>query len=138
LLEPRLFGKNPGNVEAEVEHLMPDFMIYGASGYTGSLIAREAVRRGMRPILGGRQVEKIRTLAGELGLDHRIFSLDYPSVVAEGIRGMKVILHCAGPFSRTSQPSADACLQVGARLSNARAGIRSRFHLGDCRCCSRR
>ena len=47
---------------------MPDFMIYGANGYTGSLIAREAVRRGTRPILAGRQVDKIRTLAAELGL----------------------------------------------------------------------
>jgi short subunit dehydrogenase-like uncharacterized protein len=113
LLQPHLFGKNPGKLEAEVEHRMPDFMIYGANGYTGSLIAREAVRRGMRPILGGRQVEKIRTLAGELGLDYRTLSLDAPSV-AEGIRGLKVILHCAGPFSRTSQPMVDACLQVGA------------------------
>jgi hypothetical protein len=30
-----------------------DFLIYGATGYTGSLIADEAVRRGFRPILGG-------------------------------------------------------------------------------------
>ena len=43
---------------------MLDFMIYGANGYTGSLIAREAVRRGMRPILAGRHAEKIAALAG--------------------------------------------------------------------------
>jgi len=92
---------------------MPDFMIYGANGYTGSLIAREAARRGTRPILAGRQVDKIRTLAAELGMEHRVFSLDEPSAVAEGIRGVKVVLHCAGPFSRTSRPMADACLHMG-------------------------
>ena len=29
-------------------------LIYGATGYTGELIAREAVRRGLRPMLAGR------------------------------------------------------------------------------------
>jgi len=45
---------------------MSSFMIYGANGYTGSLIAREAVRRAMRPILAGRSAEKLATLSGEL------------------------------------------------------------------------
>ena len=44
-------------------------MIYGANGYTGELIAREAVKRGMRPILAGRSREKIEPLARELGLE---------------------------------------------------------------------
>ena len=34
---------------------MPDFLIYGATGYTGSLISHEAVRRGYRPILAERR-----------------------------------------------------------------------------------
>ena len=38
-------------------------MIYGANGYTGELIAREAVRRGMRPILAGRSASAIVPLA---------------------------------------------------------------------------
>ena len=93
---------------------MLDFMIYGANGYTGSLIAREAVRRGMRPTLAGRHAEKIAALAGELGVDRRVFGLDSAATVDEAIRGIGVILHCAGPFSQTSRPMADACLRVGA------------------------
>ena len=31
------------------------FMIYGAYGYTGELIARQAVARGHRPLLAGRR-----------------------------------------------------------------------------------
>jgi short subunit dehydrogenase-like uncharacterized protein len=38
---------------------MADFLIYGATGYTGSLIAHEAVRRGRRPILAGRNTEAL-------------------------------------------------------------------------------
>ena len=33
---------------------MSTFLLYGATGYTGRLIAREAVARGLRPILAGR------------------------------------------------------------------------------------
>jgi len=92
---------------------MASFMVYGATGYTGSLIAREAVRRGMRPMLAGRNAENLATLAGELGLEHRAFSLDSPGAVADGLRGVRTLLNCAGPFSRTARPIADACLGVG-------------------------
>ena len=53
-----------------------DWMIYGANGYTGRLTAREAVRRGMRPILAGRNEAEIRSLAKDLGLEYRVFGLD--------------------------------------------------------------
>ncbi|MCU1350104.1 MAG: saccharopine dehydrogenase, partial [Acidobacteria bacterium] len=93
------------------------FLIYGANGYTGELIAREAARRAAlagagsdaRPILAGRSREAIEPLARELGLDFRIFDLDAPQ-----LEGVDVVLHCAGPFSRTSAPMVSACLAAGA------------------------
>lgn len=85
------------------------WLIYGANGYTGDLIAREAVRRGQRPILAGRNAEAIRKLASELGLEGRVFDLDKPD-----LSGVQVVLHCAGPFSKTSKPMVDACLAAGA------------------------
>lgn len=88
------------------------YLIYGANGYTGALIAREAARRSHRPVLAGRNVEAVRGLAGELGLDHRAFSLDDPRAVDEGLKGMTAVLHCAGPFIRTFQPMVDACLRA--------------------------
>jgi short subunit dehydrogenase-like uncharacterized protein len=92
---------------------MPGLLIYGANGYTGDLIAREAVARGQRPILAGRNAEALAPLARELGLEQRVFGLDTPSAVEDGIRGMTAVLHCAGPFAHTSQPMADACLRTG-------------------------
>lgn len=50
------------------------FMIYGANGYTGNLVARLAVQRGLHPILAGRNQQKITSLATELGLEYRVFS----------------------------------------------------------------
>jgi len=55
---------------------MSTFLVYGANGYTGQLIAREAVVRGMRPILAGRNAEAVTALAGQLGLEQRIFTLE--------------------------------------------------------------
>jgi short subunit dehydrogenase-like uncharacterized protein len=93
---------------------MSDFLIYGATGYTGELVAREAARRGLRPVLAARSAEKVAALAGELGMEHRAFALDSPDAVAAGVRGVRVVLNCAGPFSHTARPLTDACLKAGA------------------------
>jgi short subunit dehydrogenase-like uncharacterized protein len=89
---------------------MTTWMIYGANGYTGELAAREAVERGERPVLAGRNAETVRALARELELDHRSFGLDDPGALTRGIEGMSAVLHCAGPFVRTSRAMVLACL----------------------------
>lgn len=92
---------------------MHNFLVYGANGYTGSLIARTAAQRGLAPILAGRSAEGVGALARELGLDHRVFALEEPAIVARNLQGNAVVLHCAGPFAHTSKPMADACLRSG-------------------------
>ena len=89
------------------------WMVYGANGYTGDLIARLAVRRGERPVLAGRSAAKITALAGELGLEHRAGGLDDPGRLAELLDGIDLVVHAAGPFSVTSEPMVDACLATG-------------------------
>lgn len=81
------------------------FLIYGANGYTGELVAREAVRRGHRPVLAGRNADAIAQLARELDCESRVFGLD-----AIDLRGVDAVIHCAGPFVHTSKPMVDACL----------------------------
>jgi short subunit dehydrogenase-like uncharacterized protein len=88
--------------------LLPPWLLYGANGYTGALIAREAARRGMSPILAGRNAGAIAALAHELGLIHRVFP-----VAAASLGGIALVLHCAGPFSTTAAPMMDACLRAG-------------------------
>jgi short subunit dehydrogenase-like uncharacterized protein len=90
------------------------WLIYGAYGYTGDLIARKAVEQGMRPVLAGRSEAKLAPLANELGLDHRAFALDDPAAVREGLTAISLVLHCAGPFSATSAPMIEGCLAAGA------------------------
>ena len=84
------------------------WMLYGANGYTGELIAREAVARGHRPLLAGRSAEKIAPLANELGCEWRAFELSDADLT-----GVELVLHCAGPFIHTSRAMVDACLAAG-------------------------
>jgi short subunit dehydrogenase-like uncharacterized protein len=87
------------------------FVIYGANGYTGALIAREAAARGQCPILAGRNAVALAALAGELGLDYRAVALDDAAGLDNLLDGVGAVLHCAGPFVHTSRPMADACLR---------------------------
>lgn len=88
-------------------------LIYGANGYTGELVARRAVALGLRPTLAGRSAEGVGALARALDLPHRVVGLDDPSALDAALRDHGAALHCAGPFSRTSRPMAEACLRTG-------------------------
>src|SRR5262249_57939396 len=92
---------------------MRDYLIYGANGYTGALIAREAVGRGQRPVLAGRSAEAVGARARELNLGHGIFRLEDAPAASAGLSGMAAVVHCAGPFAHTARAMADACLRAG-------------------------
>ena len=66
-----------------------DWMIYGANGYTGELIAREAKKRGANPVLAGRDPTKIAKLVTDLSLPSKVFSLDKPPDIVFGGVSMK-------------------------------------------------
>jgi len=87
-------------------------LIYGANGYTGELITRFAAERGMRPILAGRNEKAIRKIAEKHSLEHRIFALDETEKLDGTLQEVKMVLHCAGPFSLTSKPMVEACLRT--------------------------
>ena len=89
------------------------FLIYGANGYTGELIAREAARRGLQPILAGRSQNKVEPLAKELNLTCRTFSLEDKKSLEYTLKEVDFVIHCAGPFSLTSQKMVEACLRLG-------------------------
>ena len=89
---------------------MSHLLIYGAYGYTGELIARAAVARGQKPILAGRREEPLRALAEPLGLEWRVADLG-DAALDRALAGVAVVLHCAGPFSRTAKAMMAACLR---------------------------
>lgn len=93
---------------------MAQWLIYGANGYTGRLVAAEAVRRGLKPILAGRNAGALQAMGLEHGLHVRVFDLAAPQEIATGLKDVSLVLHCAGPFSSTSAPMLEGCLVAGA------------------------
>ena len=55
------------------------WLLYGANGYTGRLVARLAKERGHRPGLAGRSAAEVCAVADELGLERRLVSLEEPA-----------------------------------------------------------
>ena len=86
----------------EARLLNGTILIYGATGYTGRLIAKAASDRGARPILAGRNLDKVKRVAEPLGLSARAFDLGDPARTDVAIKDVSVVLCAAGPFSATS------------------------------------
>lgn len=91
---------------------MTSVLIYGANGYTGELITRLAYDRGLRPILAGRNGPAIESLASQYQLDFRVFPLEDTQSLEDTLGQVDLVVHCAGPFVRTSQPMLEACLRT--------------------------
>src|SRR5512146_1731501 len=91
---------------------MSNFLIYGSYGYTGQLIVDQALKRGLRPLLAGRNEKKLRAQAEKYNLQYRAFSLDETSKLDAALLEVDAVLHCAGPFVHTYRQMAEACLRT--------------------------
>jgi short subunit dehydrogenase-like uncharacterized protein len=89
------------------------WMLYGAAGYTGALIARHARERDHRPVLAGRSAPAVGALADELSLPHQELSLDDQAALDAALDGVDLVLNAAGPFLHTAAQLAEACLAAG-------------------------
>jgi short subunit dehydrogenase-like uncharacterized protein len=88
-------------------------LIYGCNGFTGQLISREAIAKGLTPILAGRNEAQVKSLAAELALEFKIFDINDSASIVVALQDVKVVLHCAGPFMYTALPMAKACIETG-------------------------
>ena len=88
-------------------------LLYGATGYSGGLVARELLRRGLRPILAGRDARRTAAAAEALGLPHRVAAVDDPAALAAALADVTVVVNAAGPFAHTAGPIVQACLARG-------------------------
>jgi len=99
------------------------FLLYGANGYTGELIARYANQYNLQPILAGRRKEVIEPLASKLNLPFRIFDMNDTDALLTALKEVKVVVHAAGPFQFTAKQMIDACLQTGTHYLDINGDI---------------
>src|SRR3954468_14758252 len=86
------------------------WMLHGATGRTGTLIAERAVAKGHRPLLAGRDGGRLAPLAERLGGPRGAVS---PGGRSRVLGGTRLVLLAAGPFASTSGPVLDASLRAG-------------------------
>lgn len=73
--------------------------VYGATGFTGTLISRELRRRGADFLIAGRDQGKLATLSTELGgVRAQAVSLADSSGLRELLEPCAAVIACAGPF----------------------------------------
>jgi short subunit dehydrogenase-like uncharacterized protein len=89
--------------------------VYGATGYTGKLVARELARRDLDFVLSGRSAGKLRALASDLGGDPpvRPASLDDRDALRHVLGDCAAVINCAGPFMRYGEPVVRAAVETG-------------------------
>lgn len=92
--------------------MQTSFLLYGANGYTGELIARHALQYGLKPVLAGRRKEVIAPIAEKLGLTYKIIDLNDAAALENALADCKLVLHAAGPFEHTARQMVDACLKT--------------------------
>ncbi|HEV2814946.1 MAG TPA: saccharopine dehydrogenase NADP-binding domain-containing protein, partial [Solirubrobacteraceae bacterium] len=92
------------------------FAVYGATGYTGRLVAAELRDRGLDAVLCGRNGGKLRRLADELGVEWpvRAAAVDDAPALRKALSGADAVINCAGPFTFYGAPVIEAALDVGA------------------------
>jgi short subunit dehydrogenase-like uncharacterized protein len=99
------------------------FLLYGANGYTGELIARHAAQYDLHPILAGRREEVIKPLATKLNYPYKIFDVVDSNALLSALKEVRVVVNAAGPFQFTAKPIIDVCLQTGAHYLDVNGDI---------------
>jgi short subunit dehydrogenase-like uncharacterized protein len=90
-------------------------VLFGATGYTGRLVADGLVERGVRPVLAARGRERLEAMAAELGgLETALADVADPASVRALVERGDVLVTTVGPFSRWGAPAAEAASSVGA------------------------
>ena len=88
------------------------FLLYGANGYTGNLIAQLAKEYDLKPILAGRKAEVLEPMAKELNTTYYVVELADSEKLEALLKEIPLVLHAAGPFKHTAKQMIEACLKT--------------------------
>jgi len=86
--------------------------VYGAAGHTGRFVTAELVRRGISPLLCGRDERKLDDVAKSTpGSEVRVAKLDDPASLNRALDGALAVINCAGPYLDTAPQVIEAAIR---------------------------
>jgi short subunit dehydrogenase-like uncharacterized protein len=109
---------------------MKKLMIYGATGYTGRMVAEHAKAAGTPIVLGGRTEKPLADLAANLGVEYRVFALDEAELIDPALIDIGAVVNAAGPFMRTAKILIMAAIRNGVHYIDTAAELDS-YHLAE-------
>jgi short subunit dehydrogenase-like uncharacterized protein len=94
---------------------MRRIVLFGATGYTGRLVADALVKHDAKPLLAARNEAAVAKMAGELGgLEHAVADVEKPGTLRELVDGETVLVSTVGPFLRWGSTAVEAAIDAGA------------------------
>src|SRR5918992_1611362 len=98
---------------AETPRQTGPIAVYGATGYTGRLVAAELRRRGADFLLAGRSASKLEIVAEDIGgAPTRAAALDDPAALRDLLAECAAVIACAGPFRLHGKPVVRAAIET--------------------------
>src|SRR6266536_3603268 len=94
---------------------MPKIVLFGATGYTGRLVAGALVDAGTSPLLAGRDRDRLDALSARLGgLETTIADAARPESLRALLDQGDVLVSTVGPFAVRGEAVLRAAVEAGA------------------------
>lgn len=88
-------------------------LVFGATGFTGSMVVRQLCAMSLEVTAAARSAEKLAALAGELGVRTVVADVAEPGTLNAAAKSADVLLTTVGPYSKWGHVAADAALAAG-------------------------
>ncbi|MGW4242657.1 saccharopine dehydrogenase NADP-binding domain-containing protein [Nocardia sp. NPDC004722] len=102
---------------SEAQPKQPVIAVYGANGHTGGYILTDLHRRGLTPILVGRNADRLRAAADAAGLadaESRIAATDDPAALTAAFTGANVVISSLPGYVDIGEQILAAAIEAGA------------------------
>jgi len=93
---------------------MRKIVVFGATGYTGELTVEALVKRGLKPILAGRNASRLNEIAKRFGLSYRLADVSDLESVKSLVEKDDILISTVGPFMRYGRTAVEAAVAKGA------------------------